>query len=112
MRQGQTSLQTNDQVEVIAGKDKGRVGKILKIDRPGNRAVVERINMIKKHQKPVDAQQPGDIIEREASIHISNLMLVCPECTETVRTGKKILEDGVKVRSCKSCGATLGRSKK
>jgi large subunit ribosomal protein L24 len=112
MRQGQTSLQKNDQVEVITGKDKGRVGKILTIDRAGKRAVVERINMIKKHKKPVDAQQPGEIIEREASLHISNLMLVCPECTETVRTGKKILEDGVKVRSCKSCGATLEKSKK
>jgi len=112
MRQGKTSLRKNDQVEVIAGKDKGRVGKILKIDRSNNRAVVERINMIKKHQKPVDAQQPGQIIEREASVHISNLMLVCPECANTVRTGKKKLEDGTKVRSCKSCGATLETSKK
>jgi large subunit ribosomal protein L24 len=112
MRQGQTSLRQNDQVEVIAGKDKGRVGKILKIDRQSNRAVVERINMIKKHQKPVDAQQPGQIIEKEASVHMSNLMLVCPECANTVRTGKKSLEDGTKVRSCKSCGATLETSKK
>ena len=112
MRQGQTSLQKNDQVEVIAGKDKGRVGKILRIDRNKNRAIVERINMIKKHQKPVDAQQPGQIMDIEASIHISNLMLVCPECTETVRTGSKFLEDGVKVRSCKGCGATLQASRK
>ena len=112
MRQGQTGLLINDQVEVITGKDKGRVGKILRLDRAANRAFVERINMIKKHQKPVDAQQPGEIIKREASIHISNLKLVCPECTETVRIGKKILEDGVKVRMCKSCGATLEKSKK
>lgn len=112
MRQGQTNLRENDQVEVIAGKDKGRVGKILTIDRTNNRAVVERINMIKKHQKPVDAQQPGQIIDREASIHISNLMFVCPECANTVRTGKKILEDGSKVRLCKSCGATLEIAKK
>jgi len=112
MRQGQTSLRINDQVEVIAGKDKGRVGKILKIDSNNNRAIVERINMIKKHQKPVDASQPGQIIDREASIHISNLMLVCPECTETVRTGKKFLEDGSKVRVCKGCDATIETSKK
>jgi len=112
MRQGQSNLRVNDQVEVIAGKDKGRVGKILKIDQTKNRAVVERINMIKKHQKPVDAQQPGQILEREASIHISNLMFVCPECANTVRTGKKELEDGTKVRSCKSCGATLEIAKK
>jgi len=112
MRQGQMSLTTNDQVEVIAGKDKGRVGKILRIDRDNNRAIVERINMIKKHQKPVDESQPGQIIDREASIHISNLMLVCPECTETVRTGKKFLEDGNKVRVCKGCDATIETSKK
>ncbi len=112
MRQGQTSLRVNDQVEVIAGKDKGRVGKILRIDRKKNRAVVERINMIKKHQKPVDATQPGQIIDREAPIHLSNLMLVCPECAGTVRTGKKILEDGTKVRVCKKCGATIETAKK
>ena len=107
MRQGQTSLKVNDQVEVIAGKDKGRVGKILRIDRSRNRAVVERINMIRKHQKPIDANQPGQMIDREAPIHISNLKLVCPECAETVRTGKKFLEDGTKVRVCKKCGATI-----
>ncbi len=112
MRQGKTSLRKDDQVEVITGKDKGRVGKIIQLDHARNRAVVERINMIKKHQKPADAQQPGQIIEREASIHISNLMLVCPECAETVRTGKKILEDGVKVRSCKGCSATLETASK
>jgi large subunit ribosomal protein L24 len=112
MRQGQTSLQKNDQVEVIAGKDKGRVGKILTIDRAASRAVVERINMITKHQKAASAQQPGEIVKKEASIHISNIMLVCPECAKTVRTGKKFLEDGTKVRVCKKCGATLTKSGK
>ncbi len=112
MRQGRTSLRVNDQVEVIAGKDRGRVGKILRIDHRRNRAVVERINMIKKHQKPIDASRPGDIIDREAPIHISNLMLVCPECANTVRTGKKFLEDGTKVRVCKKCGATIETSGK
>ncbi len=111
MRQGQTSLRINDQVEVIAGKDKGRVGKILRIDRSKKRAVVERINMIRKHQKPIDANQPGQMIDREASVHISNLKLVCPECAETVRTGIKFLEDGAKVRVCKKCGATIETAK-
>ena len=72
MRQGQTSLRVDDKVEVIAGKDKGRVGKILRIVKDTNRVVVERINMIKKHQKATDATQSGQIIEREAGIHISN----------------------------------------
>lgn len=112
MRQGKTNLRINDQVEVITGKDKGRVGKVLKIDNQSNRAVVERLNMIKRHTKPTDATQPGQIIEREASLHISNLMLVCPECAKTVRIGKKLLEDGSKVRVCKSCDATIETNKK
>jgi len=112
MRQGNTSLRVSDQVEVIAGKDKGRVGKILKIDKQSNRAVVERLNMIKRHTKPTDASQPGQIVEREASLHISNLMLVCPECAKTVRIGKKLLEDGTKIRICKSCSATIETTKK
>lgn len=112
MRQGNTVLRVNDQVEVITGKDKGRVGKVLRIDKGANRAVVERINMIKKHMKPTDATQSGQILEKEASIHISNLKLICPECTETVRVGKKLLEDGTKVRVCKSCSATIEIAKK
>ncbi|WP_448871076.1 50S ribosomal protein L24 [Desulfobulbus propionicus] len=107
MRQVQCNLRVNDKVEVIAGKDKGRVGKVLRVERDKNRVIVERINLIKKHQKPTDASQPGQIIEREASIHISNVMLVCPECAETVRVGKQILDDGTKIRICKKCKATI-----
>lgn len=111
MRRGHTSLRVNDKVEVIAGKDKGRVGKVLRIDQDGNRVVVERINMIKKHQKAT-ASQAGQIIEKEASVHLSNVMLVCPECAETVRIGKKLLEDGTKVRVCKKCQATIATASK
>jgi large subunit ribosomal protein L24 len=110
MRQGHTKLLVNDKVEVIAGKDKGRVGKILRIEKDGTRVIVERINMIKKHQKATDATQSGQIIEKEAGIHISNIMLVCPECAETVKVGKKILEDGTKTRICNSCKATIEKS--
>ncbi|MGD9949027.1 MAG: 50S ribosomal protein L24 [Desulfobulbus sp.] len=111
MRQGHCNLRVNDKVEVIAGKDKGRVGKVLRVDRDSNRVVVERINMIKKHQTATDASQSGQIIEREAGIHISNVMLVCPECAETVRIGKQILDDGTKVRICKKCNATIESAK-
>jgi len=111
MRQGHSNLRVNDKVEVIAGKDKGRVGKVLRVDRDKDRVVVERINMIKKHQKANDATQSGQIIEREAGIHSSNVMLVCPECAETVRVGKQILDDGTKVRICKKCKATIEASK-
>ncbi|ADW16974.1 LSU ribosomal protein L24P [Desulfobulbus propionicus DSM 2032] len=111
MRHCSTNLRVNDKVEVITGKDKGRVGKILKIDREKNKVLVERINLIKKHQKAKDASQTGQIIERESSINLSNVMLVCPECAETVRIGKKVLEDGTKVRICKKCQATIESTK-
>ena len=107
MAQGKTYLRKDDQVEVIAGKDKGRVGKILSIHADKNQAVVERINMIKRHTKPTEMNQQGQIVEREAPIHVSNLQLICPECTKTGRIGRKFLEDGAKVRYCKSCGESI-----
>ncbi len=107
MRPGQSKLRISDKVEVIAGKDKGRVGKVLSIDLDKAKVIVERINIVKKHQKPTDASQSGQILEKEAGISISNVMLVCPECAETVRVGKQILEDGTKVRICKKCKATI-----
>ena len=112
MPHGQVKLRVNDKVEVIAGKDKGRVGKVLRIDKANSRVIVERINIIKKHQKATEATQSGQIIEKEAGIHISNVMLVCPECSETVKIGKKILDDGTKVRICKQCQATIETLKK
>jgi large subunit ribosomal protein L24 len=107
MRQGRTYLKKNDQVEVIAGKDKGRVGKVLRVLREKDRAVVERINLIKRHTKPQEMNQQGQIVEKEASIHVSNLQLICPECTKTGRIGKKTLDDGTKVRYCKNCGESI-----
>jgi len=107
MRQGRTYLRKNDQVEVIAGKDKGRVGKILRVLTDKDKVVVERINMIKRHTKPTEMNQQGQIVDKEAPIHISNIQLICPECTKTGRIGKRILEDGTKIRFCKSCGEAI-----
>jgi ribosomal protein L24, bacterial/organelle len=112
MRQGHTKLLVNDKVEIIAGKDKGKVGKVLRIDKEKNHIVVERINMIKKHQKATTAGQSGQIVEKEAFIHISNVMIICPECTGTVRIGTKLLEDETKVRVCKKCKATIATANK
>jgi large subunit ribosomal protein L24 len=109
MRQGRTYLKKDDQVEVIAGKDKGRVGKVLKVLPAKNKAIIERVNMIKRHTKPTEMNQQGQIVEREAPIHVSNLQLICPECTKTGRIGKKILEDGNKIRFCKSCGESIDK---
>jgi large subunit ribosomal protein L24 len=102
-----THLKMNDRVEVIVGKDKGRVGKIIRIDANEGVAIVEKINMIKRHTKPSQLNQQGGIIEKEAPIHVSNLMLICPKCSKTARLGKTILENGSKVRTCKKCSESV-----
>jgi large subunit ribosomal protein L24 len=112
MQHGKIFLKVNDQVEVTTGKDKGRVGKILKVYKKSYRALVERINMIKRHTKAKASGQEGQIVEKEAPVHISNLMLVCPKCTNTVRVAKKTLDDGSKVRICKKCSESVESSKK
>ena len=112
MQQGKNYLKVNDQVEVITGKDKGRVGKIIKIYTKSDKALVERVNMIKRHTKARAAGQEGQIVEKEAPIHVSNLKLVCPKCTNTVRVASKTLDDGTKVRICKKCSESVEPSKK
>ena len=107
MANGYSKLKLNDQVEVIAGKDKGRVGKVIKVLRSDNKILVEKVNMIKRHTKPNNVNQQGGIIEKEAPINVSNVMLICPQCSKTSRIGKKTLEDGQKVRFCKKCGDTV-----
>ena len=107
MQKQKCHLKLNDQVEVLTGKDKGRVGKIIKIDRERGRAVVEKLNVIKRHTKPSAMNQQGGIIEKEASMDLSNLMLICPKCAKTVRVGKKTLEDGTRVRVCKKCNESV-----
>ena len=102
-----THVKKDDQVELLAGKDKGRVGKLLRVDRKTGKAIVEKVNIIKRHTKPSPANQQGGIIEKEAHVDMSNLMLICPKCSKTVRVGKKVLDDGSKVRFCKKCGETV-----
>ena len=99
-------IRKNDRVQVITGKDRGKVGKVIRVIPKKRRAIVEGVNLVKKHQKPTPGSQ-GGIVEKEASIHISNLMLICPKCTDPVRVGFKILEDGSKVRICKKCGEVI-----
>jgi len=100
-------VKKNDQVEILSGKDKGRVGKILRVDPRTNRAIVEKVNMVKRHTKPNPANQQGGIINKEAMVDMSNLKLICPKCAKTVRVGKKILDDGTKVRICKKCSESV-----
>lgn len=100
-------VRKDDQVEVLSGKDKGRVGKILRVDPKENKAIVEKVNMVKRHTKPNPANQQGGIVSKEAMIDLSNLMLICPKCSKTVRIGRKVLDDGTKVRVCKKCGESV-----
>jgi len=93
----------NDTVKVVSGNHKGKVGRVLKVYPKTNRLIVEKINLIKRHTKPRSQQEQGGIIEKEASIHVSNVMLVCPKCSKPSRTGLGHLSDGSRVRVCKSC---------
>ena len=100
-------IKKGDMVQVIAGDNKGQQGKVLKVEVSKQRAIVEGVNLCKKATKP-NAQNPqGGIISMEAPIHVSNVMLVCPSCGKPVRTGKRINDEGKKVRVCKKCGKDI-----
>ena len=103
-------IKKGDTVEVIAGKDRGIRGEVLRMLPKQDRVVVAQANIAKKHQRAMQAGrqqiQPG-IIEFEAPLHLSNVMLVCTQCDQRTRVGSRINEDGVKVRVCKKCGADI-----
>ena len=101
------NVKKGDTVVVISGKDKGKQGKILVAYPEKERVVVQNANMITKHVKPRRQGEPGGRIEKEGTIHVSNVMLVCPSCGKPVRTGKRINDEGKKVRVCKKCGKDI-----
>jgi len=103
-------IKKGDTVEVIAGKDSGKRGRVLKVDPTRDRVVVEGVNMIKRHTRPNPQKRiQGGIVEREAGIHVSNVMVVSPDSGRPTRIGYKILDDGRKVRVSKTDGAILDR---
>jgi large subunit ribosomal protein L24 len=98
----------NDLVVVISGKDKGKTGKILKVFPEKNKVVVEKVNFIKEFiRRDQSRNVQGGVMEKEAPIHVSNLMLYCTECGRGIRMRKKILEDGSKIRMCYKCESTI-----
>ena len=97
----------NDSVLVISGNYQGKKGKVLKVYPKESRVIVEGVNFIKRHTRATQKNPQGGIVEKEAPIHVSNLMVVCPKCDTPSRLGRKILEDGKKVRICRSCGEML-----
>ncbi|MFP4521090.1 MAG: 50S ribosomal protein L24 [Fibrobacterota bacterium] len=104
-------LKKNDKVVVIGGKGasgkESSEGRVIKIFRDTDRVLVENYNMIKKHSKPTQKNPQGGIIQREAPVHISNVMLVCPKCSKPARVGKKKLESGKTARFCKKCSEII-----
>lgn len=97
------SIRRGDRVRILAGKDKGREGKVLKAFPHKERVSVEGANLIKKHTRPSTKNQQGGIVTMEGTIHVSNVMLMCPSCGEPTRIGRR-REGGVRVRVCKKCG--------
>lgn len=101
-------IKKGDQVQVIAGKDRGKKGKVLRVDRKAGRVVVEHVNMLKRHTKPNPGKAvAGGIVQREAPIAVSNVMVISADSGRPTRVGYKVLEDGRKVRSAKVDGAIL-----
>jgi large subunit ribosomal protein L24 len=107
VRKKHPKIRKDDKVIVLAGKERGKIGTILKIDPEKERVIIEKINMVKKHAKPSAQTAQGGIIEKEAPLTISNVMIVCNKCTEPTRIGRRLLEDGSKIRFCKKCGEPM-----
>jgi len=100
-------IRKGDTVAVISGADKGKRGEVLSVLPKANRAVVQGVNVAKRHTKPTGMGQPGGIVEREATIHLSNLMLVDSKTDKPTRVGFRVLEDGRKVRVAKATGNVI-----
>jgi large subunit ribosomal protein L24 len=100
-------LRKNDTVIVIGGKERGKTGTILRVIPDRDRVVIERLNLVKRHMKPRGVQQQGGIVEKEASIHASNVQPLCGKCNKPARIGRRRLEDGRAVRVCRRCDQPL-----
>lgn len=100
-------VRKDDKVKVIAGKDKGKIGKVISVMRDKNCALVEHINMVKRHTRPNAKNSQGGILEAEAPIQLSNIMVMCGKCVTPTRIKMQRLEDGKKIRICAKCGEAL-----
>ena len=106
-----SKVHREDTVYVIAGRDRGKSGRVLRVQHGRNRALVEGINLVRKAVKANPSKNiKGGVVESEVSVHISNLQVVCPECNTPTRVGRKILEDGSRVRVCRKCSGIIEKS--
>lgn len=102
-------VKKDDTVMILAGKDKGKTGKVLQVLPEKQRVLVENLNMIKRHTRPTQSNNEGGIIEKEAPIAASNVQLICSSCNKAARTGERVLDDGSKVRFCKKCNEIVDK---
>ena len=110
MGQPALSIRKNDQVAVLAGRDRGKRGRVLRVLPEKRRVIVEGVNLIKRHTRPNPQRNiKGGIVQREASIHASNVQLVCPECGALSSTGRQRLDDGTSVRVCVKCKGVVDK---
>jgi large subunit ribosomal protein L24 len=100
-------IRENDSVMVIKGRERGKTGKVLRIIHEKDAVIVERVNLVKRHSRPRGPQQPGGIVEKEASLQAANVMIMCDKCNAPVRIGHKVLADGRKIRICRRCNEAL-----
>jgi large subunit ribosomal protein L24 len=100
-------IRKNDSVMVIKGRERGKTGKVLRVIREKDAVIIERVNLVKRHTRPRGPQQPGGIVEKEASLQSGNVMIMCDKCNAPVRIGHKILADGRKIRICRRCHEAL-----
>ena len=106
----QTPVRKNDSVIVVTGKDRGKRGRVLRVLPDRNRVLVEGVNFIKRHTRPNPQQNvKGGIVERESSIHASNVQIICPDCGAPTRIGHRLLGDGRKVRICRKCDGAVDK---
>jgi large subunit ribosomal protein L24 len=101
-------IRKNDTVQVITGKFKGKTGRVSVVLASEGLAWVEKLNMVKRHQRPTQKLPQGGVVEKEAPFRLSNLMIFCAKCGKGVRTGAKVSNDGKKKRVCRKCGESLG----
>ena len=104
MQPAKCKIRKNDQVMIVKGKEQGKTGRVIRVIPDKRHVLIEKLNMVKRHTKPSAKYKQGGIIEKEAPLAISNVMLLCDKCKGPVRVGRKVLEDGKRVRLCKKCG--------
>ncbi len=109
MKHPRYKIRKDDQVMVMRGKEKGKTGRVIRVLPERAAVLVEKINIVKRHQKPTQSMPQGGIVEKEAPVGIANVRLICDKCKGPVRVGRRFLEDGRKVRYCKKCGEVLDR---